>query len=100
MAKLIVTAIAICFSFVGVMPAQTEVIKLSVGSQASEKQQLTRPKNGVNREQVKAQFGEPVNIVEPVGEPPISSWEYPDYFVFFEYDIVIHTVLKHVPTPE
>ena len=100
MGKLIITAIAICFSFVGVMLAQAEVIKLLVGSQASEKHQLTRPTNGVTREQVKAQFGEPVNIVEPIGEPPISSWEYADYFVFYEYNIVLHTVLKHVPIPE
>ena len=100
MGKLIITAIAICFSFVGVMPAQAEVIKLPIGSQASEKHQLDRPQNGITREQVKARFGEPLNVIEPVGEPPISSWEYTDYFVFYEYDIVLHTVLKHVPTLE
>jgi hypothetical protein len=29
-----------------------------------------------------------------VGEPPISSWEYPGMVVFFEYDRVIHAVMK------
>jgi hypothetical protein len=29
-----------------------------------------------------------------VGEPPISSWEYEPFVVYFEYDRVIHSVAK------
>ncbi len=99
MGKLIIVAISLCIAYIGVMPAHAEVIKLSVGSQASNKQAISRPLNGVSRQQVSSQFGEPISIQGPVGEPPISSWEYADYYVFFEYDRVLHTVFKHVPVP-
>ena len=81
-------------------PVKAEVIKLPIGSQAANKQQIARPENGMAKAQVKAHFGEPLNTTSPVGDPPISSWEYPDYMVFFEYDIVLHTVLKHVPVAQ
>ncbi len=42
---------------------------------------------------VEEKFGAPESIKGPVGEPPISVWEYSGYSVYFEYDLVIHTVL-------
>jgi hypothetical protein len=100
MGKLNSTAIALCFGLLGVAPVQAEVIKLPVGKQSSDKQQLDRPQNGMTNERVRALFGEPLSVTEPVGEPPISSWEYAGYFVYYEHDIVLHTVLKHVPVME
>lgn len=96
MGKLIATVFMIAFTCF-LTPVNAEVIKLSVGEQAAEKQQLDRPKNGMSRDQVRAHFGEPLNTTAPVGDPPIASWEYADYYVYFEYDLVLHTVLKHVP---
>ena len=29
-----------------------------------------------------------------VGEPPITRWEYRNMIVYFEYDRVIHAVMK------
>ncbi len=29
----------------------------------------------------------------PVGEPPITRWDYPRFSVFFEYDTVLDTVI-------
>jgi len=29
--------------------------------------------------------------------PPITRWVYPDYVVYFEYNYVVHTVLKQHP---
>jgi hypothetical protein len=100
MKKLIIATLTMGLGCLSLMSAQAEVVKLPVGSQAASKQQVERPQNGMPSAQVKARFGEPLNIVPAVGEPPISSWEYADYFVFFEYDTVLHTVLKHVPVPE
>lgn len=100
MKKLIIAILAMGLGCLSLMSAQAEVIKLPVGSQAPAKQQVQRPQNGTPSAQVKARFGDPLNVVAAVGEPPISSWEYADYFVFFEYDAVLHTVLKHVPIPE
>lgn len=50
---------------------------------------------GLKQHQVSAQLGEPVGIQGPVGEPAISRWEYADFFVYFERDLVLHTVSKH-----
>ncbi|MBL4782295.1 MAG: hypothetical protein JKX92_08640 [Porticoccaceae bacterium] len=75
--------------------AFAEVIKIPVGAQAVEKQGLALPRNGQSRDGVETQFGAPQAMNDAVGEPPISSWQYRDYIVYFEYDHVLHTVLKH-----
>jgi hypothetical protein len=51
-----------------------------------------RPARGMSEQRVEARFGAPAAKVSPVGEPPISRWEYTDYIVYFEYDKVIHAV--------
>ena len=96
MAKPAFTAIVLSLA-VGVSMAQAEVIKMPIGAQAAQKQHLERPANGMTRGQVAARFGEPQSVVSAVGDPPISTWEYTDYTVFFENDRVLHSVLKHVP---
>ncbi len=50
------------------------------------------PKRGSSMEQVLADFGEPVRRIDPVGEPPITEWDYGDFRVYFEYQIVLHAV--------
>ena len=71
-----------------------EDIKIPVGSQMPELNDVARPKTGMTRTAVKAQFGEPVKENPAKGKPPISSWEYADFIVYFESDYVIHSVLK------
>ena len=51
-----------------------------------------RPARGTTMERVQASFGSPSIQGETVGEPPISRWDYPGFVVFFEHDLVIHTV--------
>lgn len=76
------------------MPLAAEVIIVPVGQQAAEKQSVERPTKGITKDQVQKRFGDPQEWNDPVGDPPISSWEYPDFVVFFEYDRVLHSVLK------
>ena len=52
------------------------------------------PASGVSQESVEAAFGSPLSKKEPVGDPPISSWEYEGFVVYFEADKVLHTVAK------
>ena len=52
------------------------------------------PRRGLQKSSVAADFGEPAGRKQAVGEPPISSWEYDDFVVFFENDLVLHTVAK------
>ena len=56
---------------------------------------LQTPRNGLNMAKVRQQFGEPAQEVPAVGEPPISRWEYTGYTVYFENDLVLHSVIQH-----
>lgn len=52
------------------------------------------PASGTTQASVEANFGSPIAKKPPVGDPPISSWEYDSFIVYFEYDRVIHAVKK------
>jgi hypothetical protein len=54
---------------------------------------VLRPTAGLSQDQVLNQFGEPLQRVAPVGEPPISRWVYDLYTVYFEHQYVIHSVV-------
>ena len=79
--------------------ATAETVQIPVGQQGGDKQSLQRPRAGMDQNQVREQFGNPVEWTNPVGEPPITKWVYNDFIVVFEYDQVIHTVLVHTPQP-
>ena len=53
-----------------------------------------RPTRGMSQSSVEAKYGAPASKRTPVGEPPITRWEYPNMIVYFEHDRVIHAVLK------
>lgn len=53
-----------------------------------------RPTRGTTQARVEADYGAPNRKIAAVGEPPISRWEYDNMVVYFEYDRVIHAVLK------
>ncbi len=50
------------------------------------------PRRGISMDNVLTQFGEPVNRLGPVGEPPISEWVYGSFRVYFEYELVLHSI--------
>jgi hypothetical protein len=54
---------------------------------------LDVPGNGMTKEDVRARFGEPVKTHTAVGDPPITRWEYGRWSVYFEYEVVLFTVL-------
>jgi len=45
------------------------------------------------KEQVLNRFGEPQSRRAAVGDPPISRWNYSGYSVYFEYNIVLHSLV-------
>ena len=53
-----------------------------------------RPTRGMTQAKVESKYGAPASVKAPVGDPPITRWEYADFVVFFEYDKVIHAVRK------
>ena len=90
MAKLrTATLIALFMAFFGTAQAETlQMEGVSPGSGDA------RPTRGMTQTSVQSKYGSPVSVRAPVGEPPITRWEYKDFVVFFEYDRVIHAVLK------
>jgi len=66
---------------------------LSVGQQGNHS--ISTPKTGQDSETVLSLFGEPNQKTQPVGEPPISKWIYHDFTVYFENDLVIHSVIHN-----
>lgn len=68
-----------------------EELAVSVAQQGN--QTVQTPRNGQKMENVEAQYGEPIERVSPVGEPPISKWVYSDFTVYFEHELVLHAVV-------
>lgn len=71
--------------------AQAETLLLDSIDQAAQTASQ-RPRSGMSMAAVEAQFGKPPTQIAPVGDPPITRWEYPSFTVYFEYDHVIHAV--------
>lgn len=85
----IFTIIAMAVGLMAGANAETvQISSISSGEDGS------RPMRGTTQAQVESKYGSPVSRKAAVGEPPISSWEYQDFTVYFEYDRVIHAVLK------
>jgi hypothetical protein len=56
---------------------------------------VARPRGGMTMDSVLQQYGEPAVRSGPVGDPPISTWDYGEFIVYFENQYVIHTVVAH-----
>jgi hypothetical protein len=71
------------------MPMET-----STEATAKPVKQLDFPRRGMTQDKVQNELGRPIEIIPPVGEPPISRWVYDDRVVYFEYSSVIHVVAR------
>ena len=72
--------------------AIADTVKIPVGSQGT--QTIERPMPGMDKTDVSLKYGDPAKVNPAVGEPPIASWEYEAFIVYFEYNQVLHSVLK------
>ncbi len=59
-----------------------------------QKSSLPRPRHGDSMADVEHRFGAPRAKHGPVGDPPITRWDYADFSVYFEHDKVLTSVLK------
>ena len=59
-----------------------------------QKSSIPRPRNGDSMIEVEHRFGPPRARRDPVGNPPITRWDYEDFSVYFEHDKVLTAVLK------
>ena len=58
------------------------------------------PTRGMTMQRVESRFGKPLSISGPVGDPPITRWNYGDFVVMFEYSHVIHSVERPAQPPK
>ena len=95
--KIIAGLSSILFLLALSTPPQAEEIIIGVAQQASEMTNIERPVNGQTKDDVMQKYGPPQEMTDPVGNPPISRWTYQNYSVYFEYNSVLHSVLRHQP---
>ena len=84
--------LVIGLALLGGSPALADVL-LMEGIQSAPA--VNVPRNGITMAQVRQQYGNPVTEHPAVGEPPITRWDYAGYSVFFEHDLVLHSVVHH-----
>ena len=77
----------------GLVPSTAAMADVLLIEEVRQSERMDLPVNGMNKEQVRARFGEPVTSHAAVGEPPISRWDYDGWSVYFEYDLTLFTVL-------
>jgi hypothetical protein len=75
--------------------AHAETLRMKV----RQEQNMNMPKRGMTMAQVKREYGSPLRTLQTRGgsskyQPPIHRWEYAKYVVYFEYNHVIHSVLR------
>ena len=76
-------------------PASADVVQMEqTGPMTAVPAGMEIPVRGMHMEQVEMMYGKPQAIEPPVGEPPITRWDYPAYSVYFEYSYVIQSVVK------
>ena len=83
----IVLAFMLAFAFQAV---SADVLIIDEVRQAG---RMELPKNGQSKADIESRFGAPAEKQLAIGDPPISSWKYDTYSVYFEYDLVLSTVL-------
>jgi hypothetical protein len=87
--KKLVALLVLCLVLSSV--AMADILKIE-GGDAAVVIMDNRPNRGMNQLQVLELYGEPALRNAAVGQPPISSWDYNSFSVFFEGEYVLHTV--------
>lgn len=90
LALLIPTLLGACL---GLLPAHTLYADVLLIEEVRQADRMELPGNGLKQAEVRARFGEPTATHAPVGDPPITRWDYDGWSVYFEHDLVLFTVL-------
>jgi len=75
-------------------PLATTADVLNIDGNRTVVQNTNTPTRGMSKEQVLSRFGEPNTRRAAVGDPPISRWDYNGFSVYFEYEIVLHSLIR------
>ncbi len=89
---------SLCFTLllITALPLNAQTLEIPLGEQGDP--QLTQlPQTGESRRSVLERFGLADEEHAPVGQPPITRWDYREFSVYFEYDHVVNSVRHHRP---
>lgn len=84
-AKLVIVVFCLC----GALPAMADTLLINKTIQPVT---IELPRHGISMDQVRNRFGDPLEAIPAVGEPPITRWNYPEFIVYFEHSTVLHSV--------
>ena len=84
----------LAFSLGVTMVAGAQNLDMSATDRSGSFDAPGKPTRGMTQQSVEASFGAPQDMRAPIGDPPITRWEYSGFVVFFEHDKVIHAVSK------
>lgn len=92
-------------TFLLATPASAQRSDTLLVDRAAASQDINGPNRGALMSQVEAQFGAPMEKLEPRGGqqpqwPVIRRWVYPGYIVYFENDHVIDVVVRRAAPGE
>lgn len=90
-----VFGLPIALMFFLALPVQADVLLLDAITSAppNDASGVPRPHRGSSMARVQSSYGDPQNVMDAIGEPPITRWVYPSYTVYFEHDKVINVVV-------
>jgi len=105
MMKLRMRALAIATAIIAAVLSGFPVLAIAdnlvipdIGTQpAQEPDAVQRPTRSMTMDQVRDQFGPPLEVVGPVGNPPITRWVYDKFVVHFEGQYVIQSSKRRQP---
>ncbi len=83
----------IVLAFMLTLTIQVATADVLIIDEVRQANRMGLPQNGQNKATIEARFGTPTQKLAAVGDPPISSWAYDKYSVYFEYELVLFTVL-------
>ncbi|MGG2397203.1 phosphodiesterase [Pseudomonas sp. SH1-B] len=89
--------LALLIALLAPVSLHAETLTIPVGSQGADIDNANLPHKGQSKRAVLERFGLADEEHKPVGQPPITRWDYREFSVYFEYDHVINSVRHHQP---
>lgn len=81
------------------MPLQADVLSIAEPTYNTPNSEsgVLRPTRGMSMQQVEQKFGQAEQKYAPKGTPSITRWHYSTFDVYFENQLVIHSVVHREP---
>lgn len=89
--------LALLFTLLAPTALLADTLTIPLGNQGAELDTRNLPHKGQSKRLVLERFGLADEEHKPVGQPPITRWDYREFSVYFEYDHVINSVRHHQP---